>query len=396
MAVTTESSSRAFTDPEKIKVIQDAQPSEPLEKQRKMMYFLKPYWRRLTEYEIMTVYSQPTPDWIAGGLDWGDWTQKFHGGRPSWGNEFTELRTTNWHRHRDPAKRWHPIYVKDKSEEWRYTDRYLKGYSAEGQVRSMDPYWRDEIIGNYWGAFMFNEYGLFNAHSSIVRDCLSDTIRTSVTFAAFDKVDNAQMIQLERSFLAKVVTGFEESTDAPKKIWLEEPAYQGARNFVEEIWQGTYDHMESLFTLHMLYDPLFGQLVRKEFFQRLATNNGDGLTPFFINQAQTYAHIVKDDMKDLFVRCLADDPEFSDHNRAWMQAWCDKWLPLAQKAMTDFMGMYAKVPDTAGVVDKAIIEESVTRVVSDWVEDYIKPLSLKVDAEKLKREILSGLSGVNQ
>ena len=45
----------------------------------------------------------PNPDWIAGGLDWGDWTQKFHGGRPSWGNESTELRTTDWYRHRDPV-----------------------------------------------------------------------------------------------------------------------------------------------------------------------------------------------------------------------------------------------------------------------------------------------------
>jgi methane monooxygenase component A beta chain len=74
-----------------------------------MNYFVKPRGRRLSEYEILCCYTQPTPDWIPGGLDWGDWTQKFHGGRPSWGNETTEMHSTDWHKHRDPAKRWHAI-----------------------------------------------------------------------------------------------------------------------------------------------------------------------------------------------------------------------------------------------------------------------------------------------
>ena len=72
--------------------------------------------------------------------------------------------------------RWHALYVKDKAEEWRYTDRFLKAYSADGHVRSIDPVWRDEVLGDYLGAFGFSEYGLFNSHSSVVRDCLGDTI----------------------------------------------------------------------------------------------------------------------------------------------------------------------------------------------------------------------------
>jgi methane monooxygenase component A beta chain len=48
-----------------------------------MNYFVKPRGRRLSEYEILCCYTQPTPDWIPGGLDWGDWTQKFHGGGSS-------------------------------------------------------------------------------------------------------------------------------------------------------------------------------------------------------------------------------------------------------------------------------------------------------------------------
>ena len=117
---------RGLTDPGKAAVILAAIPDHDLDTQRRMNYFVTPRWKRLSEYEILTLYTQPNPDWIAGGLDWGDWTQKFHGGRPSWGNESTELRTTDWYRHRDPDRRWHAPYVKDKAEEWRYTSASSK------------------------------------------------------------------------------------------------------------------------------------------------------------------------------------------------------------------------------------------------------------------------------
>ncbi len=227
-----------LTDPERAAKILAAIPDHDLDTQRKMNYFLKPRGKRLSEYEILTVYSQPTPDWIAGGLDWGDWTQKFHGGRPSWGNELTELKSSDWHHHRDPGRRWHGPYVKDKSEDWRYTTRLLESFSADGGIRTLDPFWRDEILDKYYGALLYNEYALFNSHSSVLRDCLSDTIRLTAGFAALDKVDNAQMIQLQRSFIAKLVAGLDDSTHAPKQTWLTDPVYNGARNLVQEAWQG--------------------------------------------------------------------------------------------------------------------------------------------------------------
>ena len=103
-------------------------------------------------------------------------------------------------------------------------------------------------------------------------------IRQSATiFAGLDKVDNAQMIQMERLFIAKLVPGFDASTDVPKKIWTTDPIYAGARSAVEEIWQGIQDWNEILWSAHAVYDATFGQFVRREFFQRLATVYGDTL-----------------------------------------------------------------------------------------------------------------------
>ena len=380
---------RGLTDPEMATVILNALPDQPLDKQNKMGYFVNPRWKRLTEYEALTVYSQPNADWIAGGLDWGDWTQKFHGGRPSWGNETTELRTADWYNHRDPLRRWHAPYVKDKAEEWRYTERFLRGYSADGQIRTVDRVWLDEFVNKYWGAFLYSEYGLFNAHSSVVREALSDTIRVSATFWGFDKIDLAQMIQLERGFLAKMLPNFDEDTAIPKAEWTTSNVYKGARLAVEQIWQDIFDWNESLFAVHSVYDALFGQFVRREFFQRLAPKFGDNLTPFFINQSQTYYQITKVGVQDLYYTCLANDVEFGDYNRTVLRNWTGKWLEPTIAALRDFMGLYAKLP--AGTTNKDEITASLNRVVDDWIEDYASKIDYKVDRDKIVKAVLAGL-----
>lgn len=380
---------RGLTNPEMAAEILKAIPDHPLDTQRKMGYFVTPRWKRITEYESLTVYAQPNPDWISGGLDWGDWTQKYHGGRPSWGNENTEMKSTDWFRHRDPNRRWHAPYVKDKAEEWRYTDRFLNAYAADGQIRTMDAHWRDDILNTLWGGFLFSEYALFNANSSVVREALSDVTRVSGTLCAFDKVDNAQMIQLVRVFLSKIVPGFPESTDEPKREWTSGTIYKGAREVVQDIWQDTYDWCESMFSVHMVYDALFGQFVRREFFLRLAPRFGDTLSPFFMNQAQTYFQITRITMTDLFHTTLADDPEFADYNRRLMQIWTGKWLGRTTEAMRDFMGAFALLPKDS--FDKQEVAASVARVVDDWIEDYASKIGFKADRNQIINTILSGL-----
>jgi hypothetical protein len=391
MSIEVSGGKRGLTDPVIAAQILAAIPEQPMETQRKMNYFVTPRGRRLNEYEILCVYAQPTPDWIPGGLDWGDWTQKFHGGRPSWSNESTEMHSSDWHKHRDPAYRWHALYVKDKAEEWRYSDRFMKAYSADGQVRSIDPIWRDEVLGDYLGAYGFCEYGLFNAHSSVVRDCLGDTLRMSSAMIGFDKIDNSQMIQMERTFLAKLVPHFPESTDIPKNEWTKGQIYKGAREAVQDIWQATYDWNEILFSTHMVFDPLFGQFVRREFFLRLSSYYGDNLTPFFINQMQLYYSQTQGITTDMFHTCLGADPEFGEYNNRLMRAWADKWLPRTVNALKDFMGIFTKIPEIKGVTSKDAIQAALERVFEDWKRDFADPIGYKVDTTALVKIVLTGL-----
>lgn len=137
--------------------------------------------------------------------------------------------------------------------------------------------------------------------------------------------------------------GFPESTEGPKKVWTTDPIFKGARETIEEAWQGIQDFNEILWAVHGVYDPLFGQFARREFFGRLAANYGDNLTPFFIAQTQLYFQTTKAALSDLFFTSLGDDPEFGDLNRTWFRAWTGKWLQKTAEALHDFLGIYAKV-----------------------------------------------------
>ena len=98
--------------------------------------------------------------------------------------------------------------MKDKARNARYTERFLEAYSVEGSIRTVDPTGATKSSTSIGARLIYNEYGLFNAHSSVMRDCLSDVIRQTAGLRGFDKVDNAQMIQIERIFIAKMVPGF--------------------------------------------------------------------------------------------------------------------------------------------------------------------------------------------
>ncbi len=136
-------------------------------------------------------------------------------------------------------------------------------------------------------------------------------------FAGFDKVDNAQMIQMERLFIAKLVPSFDASTDVPKKDLDDRSDVRRRPRHRRRDLAGNSKLERNPVGRHAVYDATFGQFVRREFFQRLATVYGDTLTPFFTARSQTNFQITRGAIDDLFVHSLANDPEFGAHNRAF-------------------------------------------------------------------------------
>ena len=381
-------------DPDTIRAIQAALPAEgALDSQRKAGYYMVPEGKRLTEYEQLCGYAIHTIDAMSG-TEIGDYQQKHAGGRGAYSPEGTELKSSDWFLFRDPDKRWFFPYVKNKAEEGGYTKRYLEGYSASGEIRNVAPEWLN-VIDRLYGGLVFMEYGLFGAHSAATKDCPADFLKIWISMAGFDKNDAAQMVQNQRVFINKILPSFPADLTDAKDAWLTDPVYARARKTVEDLWQDTYDWAESIWSVHGVFDPIFGQFVRREFFSKIAARYGDNLTPWILSQSLTYFETAKKGTVKLMTNILPSDENVGEHNKRVITAWTEKWLPETIKSLKGFMGAYAQLPyPIEGVTDIDSVTASVRRVIADWKEDYADPLGIAVDIEALVSDVMSGYQEV--
>ena len=359
---------------------------EPFESRRTMNYFANPYRKRISEYEKVLLYAQPNPDWIAGGLGLGGWTGLFAGGRGNWENYFTEARSSDWFAFRDPGSRWEQPYVKEKAEEWRETQRFMDSSAAERLHDDIDPEWADVIVNRYLGAFVHHDYGLFMAHASVVRDTFTDVLRVAAGTGALDHLDTAQMIQAERMFLAQVRHDVTEDIAPAKETWTGAPELRGARTVVERLWGESYDPVETLFGLYMIYEPLFGRFARRELFHHHAGLHGDHFTPRTMWSALRAGDAASRWIFDLFERVLTGDPNFAAYNVKVMRMWAETWLPLTLSAMADLVPLW----ETTGRLRAAGsgAARAAERVVGEWVAAYAPVFGCEASVDELVAEVI--------
>jgi len=360
---------------------------EPLETRRTPQYYARPYRSRISEYEQLLLYAQPNPDWIPGGLGLGGWRNKSPGGRGSWENYFTEAKCSDWFTFRDPSARGQQAYVAQKAVEGDEMDRLFATHTSQGLWRDLDQEWALSVLPTTWGAFAHHEYGLFMAMASPTRDALTDVLRVAIVTGALDHLDNAQMIQAEKIYLAQVVEGFEADVAPARELWLSSPIYHTARGVVEQVWGDVYDHIEALFVTYLVHEPLFGRFVRQQFFHRLAPLHGDTLTPAIVWSAITASEIDARWALELFGHTLAGDPKFGDYNRRLMRLWAGEWVHRSVEAMAEFAPTFLSTTTLRRIVSPDAVDACVRMVVEDWARRYASVFDLEVDLDALVRRI---------
>lgn len=363
---------------------------EPLDTQRTNQYYANPYRRRISEYEMLMLYSQPGPDWIPGGFNTGGFCNSFSGGRQMWENYTTEAKTVDWFAFRDPSGRNQPEFVAQKSQDNEFTRQTLFTYAKQAMYLDMDREWALEILPVYYGALAHDQYGVFGALQSPARDVLSDMLRAAVIVAAFDFLDNAETIQAEKVFLSKNVEGFSADVAPAKQCWLSDPVYQTDRAIVEKLWGGVWDHIETLFATLMIHEPLFGRFSRQQFFHRLAPLHGDQLTPAIL-----WPNLVSIEMDgawalELFGRCLGQDPKFGDYNRRLMQVWARDWVAKSVAAMRDFAPMFASTSTLRAQNGADAVEASARTVIGEWAVRFASAFGYEVNVDELVKEVRAG------
>lgn len=304
---------------------------------RSFEYFT-PAGRRASWYEDVTIDTQPSPN---RHLDRG-WLVRFDDGRTTWDASSTKLTHEDWYDFRDPNQLWERVYYQQGAGYERQIEDTIAVARADGQPVRLAPEWI-EFLREHMQQSAFVEQGLWLVVASSARAALSDSLAHFMTFSAGFKQRDAQAVVLYAMDLEADHGEF--SMDAARESWMNDPQWQPARSYVEEL-NTLLDWGEVLIAANLCFEPLVGVLLRRELYERGGANNRDTVTPVIFHAAQMeYQQIVK--FTAAFAEFLTGSEEHGAHNREVIQGWIDAWLPKARGAAAALEPLFAAQPNGA-------------------------------------------------
>jgi len=185
------------------------------------------------------------------------------------------------------------------------------------------------------------------------------------------KLRTAQDILLYNMELEEIFGEDEFDGDAHKDVWLEDPAWQAARENVERIMNAK-DWVETTFAANLIFEPLVSELFRSRFLMRFAPAHGDFLTPSIIGVSEREFNerdlrYTMDMMKEFL-----EDPETGEANKELMEGWLAEWLPYSIAAAKGLEPIWSEPEKQAESFD-----DSYARVKSRF-EGILSDLGLRV------------------
>ena len=303
-----------------------------LEGRRKFVWFT-PKRRNPTEYENYTVGQQSSPDqWLVV-----DWPLRFDDGRAPFSEDATALRCSNWGSWRDPAQIWQRPYVVATNQEEQALDRLVPSSLGDGLATNINPVWVREVLGKYYAAWPYVDYGIFLALCYAVREAIGDTMQFALAFEAADKMRHVQDVVHLTFNLAEALPGYTDQ--AAREAWMEDPVLVPTRENVERIFSSN-DWGEIVVAANLVFEPLVADLAKTEFFARNAARNGDPASGMILAGVRRDSHRHLESSTDL-VRMFLGDPEYGDRNRAVVTDWMDRWTVVSDSAAQALAGMFA-------------------------------------------------------
>ncbi len=293
--------------------------------------------KRPSEYEEVTLHMQWSPLTFA--------TQGFFcrgsGGREVWDQRSTRVTCSDWWKFRDPYQLWFQPYVEQQARSEDTIEQTFDGAMLSGAIERISERWRG-ILGRYYAAYRFFEYGLFLATSYAQREALSDVVGTPTVFEGMDRDRHAQAIALYCMDLEGALPGFsdKESRDA----WMNDPALVPAREYVERL-MACRDWVEILVATDLVLEPLVAVPWSRGFIARFAPLNGDTVSPVILDTVELDRKRHIDVVTQLSTLLIADQPG----NKAIFQEWIDLWEPRARAAQGALRSMFATIDESAWV-----------------------------------------------
>jgi propane 2-monooxygenase small subunit len=286
--------------------------------------YYTPKGRRATLYEDVTVDVQPDPERYLIQ----DWIISFADGAPAYSKTMTALKSSNWHEYRAPDEEYERNHFARQTEIEETIKIITTSARAREAAKQYDKGWV-KILQDHVSALKHPEHGLGSILLVAQRDGYTQMINNSILTNSSYKLRFAQDIAL---YLAEVSLDLDGALDedAGKDHWLNDPIWQGARLAIETIG-GSTDYLEQYFAINVVYEALVTELFRSGFVMQCGAMHGDYVTPSIIATGEgDYERNLANTIELFYI--LAHDPQYGEENKATMQGWLRKYVPLCVEA----------------------------------------------------------------
>jgi len=305
--------------------------------QSRSFNYFTPRKRRATVYEDVTVDVQPDP---ARHLTQG-WVYAFANGDSGYPEEWTALKSSNWHEFLDPNEEWEQTIYRNNANVVRQISQNIEQGRLAGAFTQFNSAWV-RVLERHVFAWAHAEHGLgLHVYTPAQRDAPTNMINNAMAVAAAHKLRFAQDLILYNLTLSEEIDGFQGGVH--KEAWQHDPVWQPTRALTEGL-TGVRDWAEALFATAVVFEPLVGELFRSGFVMQVAAPHGDFVTPTIIGAGEADAARDQRAARVLF-RMLASDAEHGAANQEIMQDWLNRYVPQAVDAGRRLQPIWSQLSD---------------------------------------------------
>jgi len=305
----------------------------PSSDSRQFNYF-EPARMRATTYEDVTVDVQPDPE---RHLTQG-WVYGFAKGPGGYPQEWTELKSSNWHVFLDPNEEWERTIYRNNANVVRQIQYNLDNAKAEKAFDRWNGAWV-KVVERHVGAWMHIEHGLgMHVFVRAQRDAPTNMINNAISVNGMHKLRFGQDLALYNLELDDQIEEFDGK--AHVEVWNSASEWQPVRELVENI-TAIGDWAKAVFVANVVFEPLVGELFRSGFVMQMAAPHGDFVTPTIMGAGEAdYDR----DLRYTRVLCelLTSDEAHGDHNTATMQEWLGEWVPRTLEAARHLQPLWSQ------------------------------------------------------
>jgi propane 2-monooxygenase small subunit len=299
--------------------------------------YFEPRKRRATVYEDVTIDVQPDPE---RHLTQG-WVYAFANGASGYPQEWTALKSSNWHAFLDPNEEWEQTIYRNNANVVRQISQNIEHGRTGHVFQAMNPAWV-KIMERHVFAWAHAEHGIgMHVYTPAQRDAPTNMINNAMAVGAVHKLRFAQDLILYNLALSEEIEGFEGSLH--RDTWQNDPLWQPTRKFVETL-TGIRDWAEQLFATTVVFEPLVGELFRSGFVMQAAARQGDFVTPTIMGAGESDAAREQRGARSLF-RMLADDEAYGAENRERMQGYLTTYVPQAVEAARHLQPIWSQLSE---------------------------------------------------